>query len=61
MNELELVHAHRKFAAADVGPFSGLATATLTKGRTIELYYKNITDTSDITFETIVFMIQRVG
>ena len=61
VNELELIHAHRKFAAADVGPFIGWGTANLTKDRTVELYYKNITDTTDILFETIVFGIQRLG
>ena len=56
-----MVHADRKFAAADVGQASGGGYASLTAANAIEMYVKNITDAVDITFETVQFMLQRVG
>ena len=59
--ELKGVHADRKFAAQDVGQASGGGFVTLAKDDVIEMYVKNITDAVDITFETVQFMVQRVG
>ena len=61
VNELNYTHAHRKFAASDVGAVSGGSITTLTKDRKLELYLKNITDTTSITVEVCSFTMQRAG
>ncbi len=61
VTELKEVHADRKFAAADVGAISAGALVSLTASKTMELFVKNTTDSTDITFEDIQFMMQRVG
>lgn len=59
--ELTEVHADRKFAAADVGQASGGGIVTLAKDDVLELYTKNISDATNITFETVQFFLQRMG
>ena len=59
--ELKEVHADRKFATTDVGQASGGGLVTLAKDDVLEMYVKNITDSANITFETVQFMVQRIG
>ena len=58
---LDQVHARRKFAAADLGSVSGGGIIALTKDKTLELFVKGITDATNITFESLSFIICRVG
>ena len=56
-----VINAHRKFTAADVGAVSAASIVTLIKGKILQLYVKNITDTTDITIDHCAFFIQKVS
>ena len=49
------VHAHRKFAAADVGAMPAGDLVSITSGDHVELYVKGITDATNITHESTSF------
>ena len=58
---LDEVHADRKWAANDVGQASGGGLVSFTKDDILNLFIKNITDTTNITVETCQFFLQRVS
>lgn len=54
------VHMHRKFATQDVGSMSGGGIVSLTLNKTLELWIKNITDATNITFDDCSFYMLRI-
>lgn len=61
VTQLNEVHSHRELAAGgDVGAMCAGAIVSLTKDNAIELYVKNVDDTTDIIHESVRLWIKRV-
>lgn len=52
---------HRKFAAQDLGAWDGCEIRSLTQDKVLQFYIRGRTDATNITFEYINFLIERVG